>query len=277
MDRNLLLQSNYLDIIFDGRNKVYGGYQLRTTYPQRMKRAGVYILTFAFLFVAYTLWANRAQPAPILSLPKTTDTLPIINPDLDIPIRKPPMPEPASAPATVNSVKNSIPDIVEDIEAHKDDLMATRDDLKDAVSSNLTVSGPNIGDESFDMKNAKPDGDGHAIVVDVNKVATNKPFIDVEQWPEFPGGELKLQEYLKNNIQYPAAAQAANQQGKVLVKFVVNEDGSITNVTTVRGFGYGSENESIRVVNAMPKWKPGRNNGKAVKVWFQVPIFFKLE
>lgn len=277
MDRNLLLQSNYLDIIFDGRNKVYGGYQLRTTYPQRMKRAGVYILTFSSLFVAYTLWANRAQPAPILSLPKTNDTLQFINPDLDIPKLKPPMPEPASAPATVNSVKNSIPDIIEDIEVHKNDVMATQDELKDAVSSNLTVSGPNIGDESFDMKNAKPDGDGHAIVVDANKVATNKPYTTVEQMPEFPGGELKLQEYLKNNIQYPPAAQAANQQGKVLVKFVVNEDGSISNVTTVRGFGYGSENESIRVVNAMPKWKPGRNNGKAVKVWFQVPIFFKLE
>jgi protein TonB len=98
----------------------------------------------------------------------------------------------------------------------------------------------------------------------------------VEQMPEFPGGEKALYEYLSNQIQYPTAALNANKEGKVLVKFVVNEDGSVTMVNAVRGFGFGSEAEGIRVVSAMPNWKPARNNGRAVKVWFQVPIFFKL-
>src|SRR5690606_40561391 len=97
------------------------------------------------------------------------------------------------------------------------------------------------------------------------------------QMPAFPGGMDKLNGWLQNNLRYPDQAREAGQEGKVFVKFVVSEDGSISDVQIQRGFGYGSEEEAKRVVRMMPKWTPGKQNGRAVKVYFNLPITFRLE
>lgn len=274
MDSQLLLQSTYLDVIFDGRNKAYGGYDLRLSYPERMKKAGIFMLIFCLLFTAYSLWANRAKPLPVMPLTTIDRPIDITNVVLDKPI----VPvEPPAAPKKPE-LKTELyikPEIVNDELVNEKDKLATLENLKNAVASNITQNGTDIGDESFDMKNAKSgNGDGQ-IVVEGNGLNTKIETV-VEQMPEFPGGEQALYEYLSRHIQYPEAALNASKEGKVLVKFVVNEDGSVSMVNAVRGFGFGSEDEGIRVVSGMPKWKPARNNGRAVKVWFQVPIFFKL-
>jgi protein TonB len=100
----------------------------------------------------------------------------------------------------------------------------------------------------------------------------SKPIRYVEQMPQFD----ELNEYLSRHLRYPEAAKDNNIQGKVSVEFVVNEDGSITNARVLRGIGGGCDQEALRVVNAMPKWKPGKQNGKAVKVYFVLPIVFVL-
>lgn len=274
MDSQLLLQSTYLDVIFDGRNKAYGSYELRISYPQRMKRAGIFILSFCMLFAAFSLWANRAKPLAVMPVMPIERPIDISNVVLDKPLIHV---EPPAAPKKLE-LKTELyikPEIVDDKLVAEKDKLATQESLKNAVASTITQSGTEIGDESFDLKNVKNgSGDGHTIVEGGERNAKIETV--VEQMPEFPGGENALYEYLSNQIQYPTAALNANKEGKVLVKFVVNEDGSVTMVNAVRGFGFGSEAEGIRVVSAMPKWKPARNNGRAVKVWFQVPIFFKL-
>ena len=98
----------------------------------------------------------------------------------------------------------------------------------------------------------------------------------VEQQAEFPGGMEALYAYLGENIKFPARATEAQQSGTVRLRFVVNEDGSITNVEVVRGAGYGMDEEATRVVKKMPNWKPGKNNGKAVKSYFNLPIKFVM-
>lgn len=101
-------------------------------------------------------------------------------------------------------------------------------------------------------------------------------FTFVEQMPEFPGGEKELLNYLKENLKYPDEALEEERQGKVYVKFVVDENGDIKNATSVRPIGYGMDEEAVRVVESMPQWKPGKQNGKAVKVYFQLPILFSI-
>jgi len=102
-------------------------------------------------------------------------------------------------------------------------------------------------------------------------------FTIVEQQPSFPGGEEKLMEYLGKNISYPPMAKESGIQGTVFVTFVVEPDGSVTNAKIMRGIGGGCDEEAIRVVRNMPKWTPGKQRGKPVRVQFNLPIRFILQ
>lgn len=98
----------------------------------------------------------------------------------------------------------------------------------------------------------------------------------VEQMPEFPGGTAALMQYLNKNIKYPVIAQEQGTQGRVIVQFVVNKDGSIVDAQVVRSVDPYLDKEAIRVINTMPKWTPGKQRGKPVRVKFTVPVAFRL-
>ena len=103
-------------------------------------------------------------------------------------------------------------------------------------------------------------------------------FVVVESMPEFPGGQQALFKYLSENVKYPVIAQENGIQGRVICQFVVNKDGSIVDVEVVRSGGDPSlDKEAIRVIKSMPKWKPGKQRGKAVRVKYTVPVNFKLQ
>ena len=99
----------------------------------------------------------------------------------------------------------------------------------------------------------------------------------VEAMPEFPGGTQELMKWLQKNIKYPAISQENGIQGRVIVQFVVNKDGSIVDPEVIRSVDPYLDKEALRVVNAMPKWKPGEQRGKAVRVKFTVPVMFRLQ
>jgi TonB family protein len=109
------------------------------------------------------------------------------------------------------------------------------------------------------------------------KIQKREIFTAVEQNPEFVGGQAKMYQYLGENIKYPAAAQRANISGRVFVKFVVEDDGSIGDVKVMKGIGFGCDEEAVRVVKSMPKWKPGVQNGKNVRVYYNMPIVYRLD
>ncbi|CAN1578187.1 TonB/TolA, C-terminal [Spirosomataceae bacterium] len=109
------------------------------------------------------------------------------------------------------------------------------------------------------------------------KIQKKEIFTAVEQNPEFIGGQAKMYQYLGENIKYPAAAQRANISGRVFVKFVVEDDGAIGDVEVMKGIGFGCDEEAIRVVKSMPKWNPGVQNGKNVRVYYNMPIVYKLD
>ena len=103
-------------------------------------------------------------------------------------------------------------------------------------------------------------------------------FVVVESMPEFPGGQQALFKYLSDNVKYPVIAQENGIQGRVICQFVVNKDGSIVDVEVVRSGGDPSlDKEAVRVIKSMPKWKPGKQRGKAVRVKYTVPVNFKLQ
>ena len=113
--------------------------------------------------------------------------------------------------------------------------------------------------------------------IEEEEVVEQEVFTIVEEMPGYPGGDAKMYEYLGKNIKYPQIARESSIQGRVFVNFVVEPDGSVTNVKVLRGIGGGCDEEAMRVVKSMPKWKPGKRRGKAVRVSYTLPVVFKLQ
>lgn len=102
-------------------------------------------------------------------------------------------------------------------------------------------------------------------------------FTFVEQMPEFPGGQQQLYKFLSANLRYPATARAEGIEGRVILRFVVDTTGAVTQPRIERGVDKALDEEALRVVNMMPRWKPGKNNGSTVRVYYRLPVYFKLE
>ena len=115
------------------------------------------------------------------------------------------------------------------------------------------------------------------VEVEEEEVVEAEVFTIVEEMPAYPGGDAKLYEYLGKNIKYPQIARESGIQGRVFVNFVVEPDGSVSNVKVMRGIGGGCDEEAMRVIKTMPKWKPGKQRGKAVRVTYTIPVVFKLQ
>lgn len=133
-----------------------------------------------------------------------------------------------------------------------------------------------FGDDDFPVEIDDDDVEEYILPDADDDVVDDEIFSIVEVMPEFPGGMSKLSEYLAQNIVYPVEARKAGIQGKVFVNFVVEPNGSVSNVKVMRSLGYGCDEEAIRVVKAMPRWTPGTQRGKAVRVSYNLPINFKL-
>jgi protein TonB len=112
------------------------------------------------------------------------------------------------------------------------------------------------------------------VTPEVQKGHDGKEYKYVEEMPSFP---YNVGEYLSEHVKYPKKARKNNIEGKVVASFIVKEDGSLDSIRIVKGIGGGCDEEVIRVIKGMPAWKPGKQNGKRIKVWFNMPVIFKLE
>lgn len=266
MDTNKILQSGYLDILFDGRNKQYGGYELRIHYPRRLKRALFVLAGTVVIATSYIVFAgNEPESGQALAMIREhTLTPPPIKPDRQLPEL------PKTQPAAVKpTVKITPPAVVKNNEVDETERPPEISDLKNvAIGLNTANGDPNGIDAGIISNNP---GTGVIEAPTPPEVA-----IYVEQMPKAP---YDINKYLGEHIRYPVAARENNISGKVNIQFVVNEDGSITDVKVVgnRRVGGGLEEEAMRVVSAMPGWKPGRQNGIPVKVYFTLPVSFVLE
>lgn len=128
---------------------------------------------------------------------------------------------------------------------------------------------------NVDQNEAIPEN--FTIEIDDEEIVEATPIRVAEIMPAFPGGETKLFEFISKNIKYPQLARETGTQGRVYISFIVEPDGSISHVELLRGIGAGCDEEAMRVVKAMPKWSPGRQCGKAVRVVYNLPVNFKLQ
>lgn len=155
---------------------------------------------------------------------------------------------------------------------------------KTSLSGSTSALNPSNNNESNDKTNAvvaqnnpSSSSGSAAYIVSENKEQNNRIYDVVEQMPSFPGGQTALMQYLSSNVMYPVDAQENGIQGRVTVSFVVERDGSITEVKVVRPVAPSLDKEAVRVISSMPKWKPGKQDGVNVRVMFTIPIAFRLE
>lgn len=268
------------EIIFIDRNQAYGAFELRHTYHENVKRALLGMLLIPILLAGYQIAYNHYHPTvkqtKVLEHLKITEIkipevkLPKQVQEIEPPAAKPnkPLEPPKGDPnaATVKSA-NLVP--TRDERANSDTI-ATNEDLTDKVLSDHTSAG-NTGQPV-----GEPEGTSLTMTV---KAAPQKNTIynigNVEVMPEFPGGETALMKYLSDHIQFPEVARENNEKGKVVVGFVIDEQGKVTNIKILKGASAAFDRESARVVSSLPRFKPGMQSGQPVRVSFVLPINYQ--
>lgn len=280
MDPNKINNPENLDdIVFADRNKAYGAYFLRKNYSKYLSKAAIYGVGASLLLIGGA-WGFQKFIAPQMD----KETIDVVNIDLadleqpeeeeDIPPPPPPPEEPPPPPPEVKQIQFLPPEPKADEEVEIEEPPPTIKEVETAVVSNKTVEGDDVTDV---FTPPPPPPPAVTKPAGLGKPKEEEIFTAVEQNPEFPGGTAEMYKYLGNNIKYPAAAQRANISGRVFVKFVVEKDGSIGNIEVLKGIGFGCDEEAIRVIKSMPKWSPGRQNGKNVRVYYTMPVVYKLE
>ncbi len=271
--KHLLAMNSTLDeIVFEGRNKAYGAYVLRRDYATHVQKAfllGVGIfLSLVFLPKLLAMLSSKAATDKVAFVhvnPEYIKTEETPKPEV-----LPPSPPPA-APA-VKMTKMLPPEVMTN--PVEDTPPPTIEQLSNAQISDVNQEGV-ATDIPMIVPPIEDIGTGKAKIVEA--APEEKEYMSADQQPEFVNGQAALVRFLQNNLKYPRAASNANTQGKVIVQFSVMSDGSIANVSVLKGIGFGCDEEAERVVKMMPKWKPGKQNGKPVRVRFTLPIQFALQ
>ena len=271
-----LISNDWIELVFAGRNHAYGAYQLRKSTGKRNLWSMVFVAAVAALayvgLAAYNTYQEQQKARFEAEMEAS-----LLEQKKEAKVEKK-TEAPKIEVQKVEKVKSSIaftpPVIKKDSEVKPEEEMKTQDELNE----NKTAIG------AFDVKGN--DEEGGTVLKAVEEIATpeppkheeeNKVFDVVEQMPSFPGGPSALMAYLSSHVKYPAVAEENGIQGRVTVQFVVEKDGSVTDVKTMKSVDPSLDREAERVVRSMPKWIPGKQNGQAVRVKYFVPVVFRLQ
>lgn len=277
-----LTSREWCEIVFEGKNKDFGAYKLRESSPARHTKAIVSVLiALAIILTLLILSVNGVFNKPeeeqmAISTEQEIATFDAEEEEIEEEEEEQfqmPEPEEIIAPEEVAN-QQQVTDllIVEDDKIEEDKQVKNQEDV---LENEAAVGAVDITEGTNDLNKVII----HEQVIAAPKVEDEQPvsIAMVEQKPEFPGGEAAMYKWLGDNIVYPSAASEEGVQGRVVVEFVVGKDGSISNVKVVRPRHPALDKEALRVVKAMPKWLPGRNNGQPVKVTYTLPVTFKLQ
>jgi len=264
-----LNDAEWCDLVFEGRNQSYGAFRMRQTSSKRHIRAFLIGTAFVgFLAILPTLISTvqrltarrevMTEKTVLSNLAKLEDQLKEQN------IKRATEAEPP--PPMKTTVKFTAPVITDEpIEAGEE--LKTMDEL---TNSKATMSVANIAgtldENAVDIIDLKD----HQVVIE------EKPVYGVEQMPQFPGGDEEMMKFIKDHLNYPPSAAEMGIEGRVTIRFVVSRNGDVTEVTIIRGRDPSCDKEAVRVVKLMPRWIPGRQNGRNVPVYYTLPVVFKL-
>lgn len=277
METNKILNADVLDIIFDGKNKDYGAYQLRKNYNKRLSKALMTMSGLLLLFFVGSVMANKLGEREKGSL-KVDDPTTLTNINNPKPPAPPPPPPPPPLPPPPPQVKITAftpPKIVED--KLVDNPPPPTETLEISKIGAITQSGGD--DRGIVAPPVETKGTGTVVVPKSdNKVGgEGSEFVPVEIVAKFPGGTDGWKRYLERNLQYPEAAQQNGNQAIVRVQLVVDKDGNVSEVKALNNPGDGLAEEAERVIKKGPKWIPAEQNGQHVTYRFVQTITFQLE
>ena len=281
-----LSSKEWLDIVFEGKNKEYGAYEMRKNSPKRHTRAVVYVLAcLAVILVLLILsltgvfsrgeeeGADAATEQELATFAPEDEA--IEEEEEEEQWQQPEEPEEIIQPEEVaNEQRVTELMIVEDDKFEKDKEVK---DKSEVMENEAQAGALDITEGTNDLN--KQIVREQVIAEEPKAPEPEKVYTMamVEQKPEFPGGEAAMYKWLSDNIVYPAAAIEQGIQGRVVVQFDISKTGAIDNVKVVRGRDQSLDKEALRLVKSMPKWQPGRNNGQPVKVTYTLPVTFKLQ
>ena len=272
-----LIDNGWTDLVFEGKNQAYGAYQLRKNTGIRNLKA---LLTMFAIFalIAAIVIAKVSIDNYIASRNAAIETdVELANlaekKEAKVEKKDEPEPEKIEIEKVKSSVAFTVPEIKKDEEVKEEQEMKSQEELQE---TNTAIGAFNVegNDETAgEVLKAKE------VIAEPEppKVEETKVFDVVEQMPSFPGGQGALMQWLASNIKYPVVAEENGVQGRVVCTFVVERDGSITDVKVVRGVDPSLDKEAVRVLKQMPSWIPGKQNGSAVRVKYTVPVTFKLQ
>lgn len=258
METRKFITAQMDEIVFENRNKMYGAYILRKMYNRQLTRALILASIILAAGLAYPLISSYNNPERGRTI---GDTGGIIFEPYSPPPTETPVPPPPPSADVVKKIRFVAPTVVQgDV---FDNTQSLNPDDFNTGDINARVDIAEITESAI---KASP------IKVDV----TEPPAIFVEEMPSFPGGDSERQKFLFDNIIYPQGASENGIEGTVYIQFVVDTKGNITDVKILRGIGGGCDEEAMRVVKMMPQWNPGRQNGRNVRVLYNMAISFKL-
>lgn len=272
-----LISSDWVDLVFEGRNKAYGAYRLRKSTTKRnilAMVAVVLLLIVAFIILTVKNFVDEQRAK--VAMTQVAELTNYKQPEKKAEVKQKKVEvEPERVVERVkSSIKFTAPVIKKDEEVKPDEELKTQDELMSTKTAIGTFDVKGNDDANGEILKAKeviaePEPPKHE--------EENKVFDIVEQQPLFPGGPAALLKYLSEHTKYPVVAQENGVQGRVTVQFVVEKDGSISDVHVLRGVDPSLDKEAVRVVKSMPRWTPGKQNGITVRVNYRVPVLFRLQ
>ena len=279
-----LSSREWCDLVFEGKNKDFGAYVIRTDSPKRHNRAVLWTIIGAILFGLLAFGFVKAnqylEERRLAEQGEQEEVLIDMSQDAEEPEQEEQrleQPKPEVLPEEVlKSVKVTELQIVEDDKVKKEDEIKTQDELKETE----TAFGQKDNEKGTEDRNITKTLKDEVVVEkkeEKPKEVKEEIFRSVEQMPQFPGGEAALMKYLQSHINYPPMAAENNVQGKVILQFVVEKDGKVGEVKVARSVDKDLDREAIRVVKTLPRFTPGRQNGQPVRVWYTLPVTFKLQ
>lgn len=278
MAREIKLNSaDWCDLVFEGKNKSYGAYALRQSSSKRHMIAFGTIVLLVGVVAALPSFLQAVRPSTEkvamedvfkisdIELEKKLEELEVIKQEIA------PPPPPVKA-----SIQFTPPAITADANVDESREMRTQEELHQNNRLEISIADNLNGSTDANAISLEELANNNKIVQTTDD-EPQKRFEHVEQMPQFPGGESELMKFIGNSIKYPPIAAENGIEGRVIIRFVVEKNGKVSDINVLRSIDPSLDKEAIRVIKSMPTWIPGMQNGRNVAVYYTLPVLFKLQ
>jgi protein TonB len=265
MKNSTAIAIGYEDILFFNKNKEYGAYIIRRAYKKHLTFAMLTAITAFTFAVSYPLITKSDKHLTNSGYTSRIVVLGGYIPDVE----KLPPPNVELPKSIRSTIKFLPPEVKPDDKVRPAEQIPTQDEIKNVAIGTITQKGTDTSPDISEI--VIPDK------IEVPKETNEDLFRWVEEMPRYKTDESEIYKFFAENIKYPEIAKRAGVEGRVTLQFILSKDGTITNISVLKGIGAGCDEEAVRVLGLMGKWSPGRQNGHPVRVVMSIPIMFKLQ